>query len=245
MGSGISDAKFQHIAHMLAQMLDNDHDGCPDTPEVVTWLAKKKVVQWFGKDENSTPDHEAIEKAGYSVGSALLFDKEVNPKCAGTKQTNNCNDASLEEIWHVITAQGYEKAFPKIFSTVANSKSNLTKAMDVARGGHFTSIPTAYPSSAWYKYRDSTCTYGCQAIEYIYWGMASYVGALEKRTSTISEFKFNTKKKLMAGDKLLTALIQDTTKYRFPTVSPNGDYRGCSTCKTKVNHGGNVAKSFA
>ena len=45
--------------------------------------------------------------------------------------------------------------------------------MDTARGGKFTSVPASYPASAWYTYNDSTCTYTCMAVEYIYWAIRS------------------------------------------------------------------------
>jgi len=34
--SSISDAKFQHVASVLAEWLDNDEDGCADIPLVVS-----------------------------------------------------------------------------------------------------------------------------------------------------------------------------------------------------------------
>jgi len=243
MGSGMSDKKFQHIASQLALLLDNDQDGCPDSPEVVTWLVKQKVVQWFGPGDDKVanparPDYDAIGKAGYRVGSAFVYEKETNPQCSGTKGTDNCSDASFEEILHVVTGDGYAVAFPKIFGQSESSKSNLTRAMDVARGGRFLKVPSKYPASAWYKYDDKTCTYGCQAIEYIYWAIGSYMGALDKMTNIQHEWMLNTKAKLVAKDKLVTALIQDQTKYRLPTVAPNGVYNGCSKCSTGVHHGG-------
>ena len=35
-----------------------------------------------------------------------------------------------------------------------------------------------YPVGAWYTYDDETCEYECMAIEYIYWGVATYLGYL-------------------------------------------------------------------
>ena len=81
--------------------------------------------------------------------------------------------------------------------------------MDVARGGKFTSIPSSYPSTAWYTYNDSTCNYECQATEYIYWGVTAWVGALVGRGDGIkNEWKFETKAKLEAGDLKMTAIIK-------------------------------------
>jgi len=244
IGTGISDAKFQHVASMLAGWIDNDQDGCPDNPTVVTKIVEGKHVQWFGPgkdggDATTVPDYTAIQAAGFNVG-ATLNDLEINPQCSGTLNgKDGCSDASGEEIWHLVTGEGYSAAFPADFSIEESSGSTVNKAMDVARGGHFTSIPSPYPTGAWYTYNDATCKYSCMSVEYIYWGMCSYLGMLELKTDVLDEWKFNTKAKLEAGDKLMTALIKDTSKYKLPTVAPNGVYTGCNTCSTGgVSHGG-------
>ena len=33
-----------------------------------------------------------------------------------------------------------------------------------------------YPKGAWFTYADRTCDYGCQAVEYLWWGYAAYTG---------------------------------------------------------------------
>ena len=78
---------------------------------------------------------DAAYYGGY-VANAVLYPREVLPSCSGPSATSNCVDASLEEIWHVITDLGYAKVFPSVFSPDSASES-LTKAMDVARGGMY------------------------------------------------------------------------------------------------------------
>ena len=73
----------------------------------------------------------------------------------------------------MITSAGYTPAFPAVFGTSASASSLLTEAMDTARGGKFTSVPASYPAAAWYTYNDTTCTYTCMAVEYIYWAIRS------------------------------------------------------------------------
>ena len=73
----------------------------------------------------------------------------------------------------MITSAGYTPAFPAVFGTSASASSLLTEAMDTARGGKFTSVPASYPAAAWYTYTDTTCTYTCMAVEYIYWAIRS------------------------------------------------------------------------
>jgi len=52
----------------------------------------------------------------------------------------------------------------------------LAQAMDIARGGHFEEVPDSYPSGAWFIYGDETCDYECMMIEYLYWGIGTYLG---------------------------------------------------------------------
>jgi len=236
--SSISDAKFQHTCAVLAAWLDNDQDGCTDSPQILPYLSPssgaRPVVAMFPTGEE--PDDslvESLENKGMMV-AILLFDDEIRPECSGTSQTSDCVDATLEEVWHVITQQGYAAAWP---SLLAERDSKLSEAMDVARGGKFETIPTNYPSGAWYTYDDETCEYECMATEYIYWGVNAYVGALQNQEDRIQdEWKFNTKQKLMEGDVLLTALITDTSSYRMPTLAPNGLYDAVATCAGGVGH---------
>ena len=140
---------------------------------------------------------EAAYYGGY-VASAALY-----PWAA------DAADDSLEKIWHVIIDSGFAKVFPSIFSPYYHSESFLVKAMDVARGGRFLTVPDQYPSDAWYTYYDDACDYSCQATEYIYWGVNAWVGALEGRRDEIyNEWRFETRAKLEAGDALMTALIK-------------------------------------
>merc|ERR1712130_1094302 len=39
--TSVSDAKFQHVASIMAEWLDNDEDGCVDTPVILKHLVAK------------------------------------------------------------------------------------------------------------------------------------------------------------------------------------------------------------
>jgi len=243
--SSVTATQFQHLASVLAEWLDNDQDGCVDSPLVVSKMlsaSPKPVMLAPGKGEPNNAAQNAMERAGVEP-VALVFNDELLPNCAGPKATDNCADASLEEVLHMVTSQGYAKAWPDIFSegpqaqVAPRPSSVLTTAMDVARGGKFQRPPSKYPSSAWYTYDDRTCTYECMATEYIYWGVSAWVGALVGRRQSIKqEWRFETREKLIAGDALMTALIRDTSTYRLPSVSPTGSYYGTSTCSSGSNH---------
>jgi len=239
--SSTTAVQFQHAASVLAAWLDNDGDGCVDNPTVLTKLTEKTDSQQAsivipGTDGTWTQTlAESLGTAGYYT-NAPLYTGELKPYCAGPAANNTCWDSSLEEIWHIITSVGYAKAWPSTFAESSTSNSLLTQAMDVARGGKFTTIPTSYPSTAWYTYTDSTCNYNCQATEYIYWAVNAWVGALVGRGDRIkNEWKFETRAKLVAGDLKITAIIKDTSTYKLPNISPNGTYYGPATCSSGTN----------
>merc|ERR1712142_974775 len=234
--SSVTDAQFQHVASVLAEWLDNDEDGCVDNPLALTkYLAMKPqpAILVPGTGDLTNAVAEAFDKAGFFC-NAPLYTGEILPKCSGPAATSSCADATLEEILHMWTSHGFANAYPAAFGT---HKSKLTVAMDVARGGKFDKPPAAYPAGAWFTYDDTTCGYGCQVTEYVYWGMAAWVGALQGRKTEIQkEWRFETKAKVEAGDKLLTELFKNTTVYKVPTISPTGVYKGPNTCATGVNH---------
>merc|ERR1719376_966986 len=213
--SSVTDAQFQHVASVLAEWLDNDEDGCVDNPLALTkYLAMKPqpAILVPGTGDLTNAVAEAFDKAGYFCNAPLY----------------------TGEILHMWTSHGFANAYPASFGI---QPSNLTAAMDVARGGKFDKPPTTYPAGAWFTYDDTTCGYGCQVTEYVYWGMAAWVGALAGRKTEIQEeWKFETKAKVEAGDALLTALFKNTTVYKVPTISPTGVYKGKATCATGVNH---------
>ena len=41
-----------------------------------------------------------------------------------------------------------------------------------------------YSKGAWFTYADRTCDYGCQAVEYLWWGYAAYTGR-DKNTNIV------------------------------------------------------------
>ena len=66
----------------------------------------------------------------------------------------------------------------------SQKKSNIVFRNDCtyylfSRGKRIKKTPnnvSKYPKKAWFTYADETCTYDCQAIEYLWWGYAAYTG---------------------------------------------------------------------
>ena len=155
-----------------------------------------------------------------------LYNSEIHPTGSSIESGF---DATLEEVLHMITQQGYANAYPSVFGEVKGS--TIAGYMDAARGGYYESVPDSYPDSAWYHYSDKTCSYACQITEYFYWALSSILGAQEYTGSgsetryqqVKDEWKLNTKTKMSTGDPNMYALMTDGT-YKIPTVIPNGSY---------------------
>jgi hypothetical protein len=152
-----SAAKFQHVASVLADWIDNNEDGCADTPAILKTLLP----------ENGTPfgvvvthDGNTLDILNYEF-KAPLKASEVIPECSGLLQTAGCFDSTQEEVFHVVSCRGYSGAFKSQLgigtddqaNKPSSIKSGLAKLLDAARGGIARSptipsypTPTGYPS---------------------------------------------------------------------------------------------------
>ncbi|TKG94962.1 hypothetical protein EYV94_09610 [Puteibacter caeruleilacunae] len=213
----VDDAKLLHAANVMAQYLDNDEDGNVDNQLVLDKMIANKafVVMW--KKESDLEMDLPNGREGQDLGNDETIPGFVRGGKTGTF------DASLEEIWHIITHAGYAYAYPEIFGE--QDGSEIANAMDIARGGKFTSIPNKYPANAWYSYDDTTCEYDCQVTEYFYWAMSSMLGAQENRLNEIGqEWKLNTRALVESKDQNIFNLLT-APDYKLPTVLPDGSYK--------------------
>jgi len=208
----VEDVKLLHAANIMAQYLDNDEDGTVDNQTLLDAMIANGAALYLWKKESQQGDINAQD---------LGADESI-PEWHTNGQTGRF-DAALEEVWHVINHSGHAQAYPSVFGF--NAGTDLANAMDIARGGSFTSIPDPYPAGAWYTYDDQTCTYDCMVIEYIYWAMTSMLGAQENRLDEIGqEWQLNTKAKVEMQDPAVYELLVNP-EYKFPTVLPDGTYR--------------------
>lgn len=215
--SKVEDSKLLHAANILAQYIDNDENGIVDNQLVLDKMLENKAFVIMWKTESDFPSSVPTDRIGQDLG---------NDETVPAWHTNGhigSFDAALEEIWHIITASGYSKAYPNVFGEF--SGTTLTSAMDIARGGYFETIPSPYPANAWYSYNDQTCDYNCMAGEYIYWSMSSILGAQEKRLNEINEeWKLNTKSLVQNTDLAVYELLTNPI-YKLPKVLPDGTYK--------------------
>ena len=214
--NGIPDNIIEYVGSMAAQLLDNDLDGSVDDPAVAALMNSNR--EGYGIDIFLSERSNAAEN--YQTNSpAVLYLTEIDPNNPGIFQ----RDATFEEVMHNIN---YIQSIVYPTELGLTSFSNLALAMDIARGGKFPSVPSTYPPSAWFTYDDETCEYECQMIEYLYWGMGSYLGFFDD-TGICSQFSHEWKicnaEDLESTDPALYAIITDP-KLKLPRNKPGSTY---------------------
>ncbi len=207
------DDKLLHAANILAEYIDNDEDGIPDNPKIMKALIEAKGDIVMRKTEGERITGPRPEGQG-------LYDEETIPNARAQDRF----DASLEEILHMVTDVGWAGAYPSVFGREPGTE--ISNALDKARGGRFEEVPDNYPDDAWFTYNGKTCDYDCQNSEYIYWVLTSILGAQDfpgRYEQIKDEWRLNTRKKVQQGDPAAFALFTDP-KYKLPTVLPDGKY---------------------
>lgn len=212
-------AKLRHAAIILAEYLDNDEDGKPDNPKVLATMVQRKAFLFMTANERALGrlDHEVFQDAGFHHGQGQ-FATETNP---GGDEF----DASLEEVLHLVTHEGYAYAYPEVFGEKPGT--TLANCLDMARGGHFKRVPRRYPKGAWFTYDDRSCDYGCQCTEYLYWAVTSVLGAQDtarRREDVGQEWRLYNRELVKTRDPKVYELITDP-KYKLPSRLPDGKYR--------------------
>jgi len=214
------DSKILHAASVLAEYLDNDENGKPDNLRVVDALSSRDAyLEIFANERELERVHDRGKhfEEGFHYGISQLVE-ETNPE-------NDRFDATLEEVFHLITHHGYGNAYPRIFGP--RSGTQIAKCLDLARKGHFVEVPESYPEGAWFTYDDESCEYGCMVTEYIYWAMTSILGAqksLHRQREIKHEWRLPTRELVRKGDPAVFKLLNDP-KYKFPKILPDGKYK--------------------
>lgn len=170
---------------------------------------------------------EQIEQVIHGGGQDLMATETGND--LKNEGGEDIFDASLEEILHLITGNGYANAYPNIFGE--NKDSEIAKLMDVARGGYHEEVPVKYSDDAWYTYYDKSCDYRCQITEYTYWGILTQLKAdwkNRKNTDLVNEWKI-----IKSNGDLMTLKERDpklhelitNKRYILPKELPTGNYK--------------------
>ena len=113
----VSDAKVLHTANVLAEYLDNDENGTVDEPSVLTKLlgnSKAEIatmVLFASKNEQASFEDSFGPLMSVLTRTQNLFANEIFENGS----TGNNRDATLEEVLHLVTDLGWDKAFPTIW----------------------------------------------------------------------------------------------------------------------------------
>jgi hypothetical protein len=220
----VPDADVQHCARVIAQYLDNDEDGVADDPSVIAALQARggagmvmfgteREIETSGIFDSELPERMRLQG---------LYATETFPE--GSEAAGRF-DATLEEVLHLLQTAGISEIYQEGLGI--SRESALAEAMDLARGGHFETVPDDYPESAWYHYDDRTCDYECMLVEYFYWGLTSLMGgqAYDDRCEEIAhEWEACTPDQVQAMDPALYALLTHP-EYKLPTILPDATYR--------------------
>ena len=220
----VSDMDLLHTANIMAQYLDNNEDSIVDNPLVLDKMVENQSVMVLFGNESSSKKRIFLRSESTLEGSYVfqdLYGSEIYPDW----NLNSPFDATLEEVLHLITHSGFSQVYPSVFGEEKGSE--ISNAMDKARGGRFDDVPSDYPSNTWYTYDDKTCEYNCQVTEYFYWALTSLLGAQDfpGRYDEIGhEWKANTPSLVASMDSEVYNILTDTL-YKLPTVLPDGSYR--------------------
>jgi len=223
----ITDSKVLHAASIAAELLDNNEDGLIDDPNVQDALSGKNTIMPLFAYEGSDAEDLLFdnfdllfEEYNYCAG-AVLYNNEIDPLNPGYWS----NDASVEEILHTINACSHIEIYPDVFGLEPNS-SQMSDAMDIARGGQFISIPNNYPEEAWYHYDDETCDYECMAMEYLYWCIVTNMGLLNDNmicNGISDEWELCNQQDFESTDFLMHNIITNPD-FNIPQIAPDGNY---------------------
>ena len=219
--SGVKNEKFDHAVNVLREYLDNDGNGKADSKKLVRTLRRQKAAMTIFKNENELEQfqekHEdKVEKIGANLQD--LYDDEIITAADKSREF----DATIEEVFHLISDYGYSNIFPDAFGL--NSDSLIGNLMNKSRGGYFKKVPNKYPSDAYYTYYDKSCDYECQINEYFYWGITSVLGGQHARgryKQIKDEWRLNTPKKVAQNAPELFNLLTDE-QFGLPKILPDG-----------------------
>jgi len=210
-----SSEKVLHVANVLAQLLDNDEDGHPDNKLVIQNLTERNSYIIVSEDRG---DFDSLE-------SRIWEDKEFNTGIViySNDISDEAVDPTTRMVWSLIGDVGYSNTYPDKFGLFVGSE--LTTAMNTARGGYYPIVPAVYPISSWYHDDNKNCDFECQISKYLYWGISSLLGEYSENEDLISEeWEITSKDQLMATDPALYSLVINSD-FGFPSILPDGSYK--------------------
>lgn len=207
-----------------------------DQPDIPSWAPR--------------PPNASVHRARVIYGSHIprcsdahrRFHHGAVQHCLGAPLANDF-DASLEEILHLITDNGYAAVYPSVFGTSKKTwYSQIAATMNDMVGdcGWAFNHTSKYPKcTGKFHYSDETCDYQCLVTEYTMWSLTSILGgqdgshndALKGRCKDVArEWEMCTKQLVAAEDPRAFAIfdVDGANQYKVPNKLPDGIYRPAS-----------------
>ena len=190
-------AKANHVANVVAQLLDNDADGAVDCTTTTNKMVSENFYLFVPA---SNADSEAAESSGMvqpaGVGQMSHLGEAVPNSCdtptnrgasatdratwaAAKDTTAGCDagrDATTEEVLHLITEAAAQLWPAKWGRSFASTAGALIRATNGNCGWGFSSDykdPSTNACVGQYAYDDDTCDEACIVVEGIYWAIVS------------------------------------------------------------------------
>jgi hypothetical protein len=155
----------------MAQVLDNDQDGCADDINVVKMMRLNQAGLVLMDSDNDDAYYETILE---SFDETALFASQVRPFCSGASETSSCRDIAIEEVLDFIAEYGISPFYPDEFGQCYDGnfeqRSDLQVQMDIAR------------ANAVFTYDDGSCNYDCMTSEFFYFALTSLLGGQGKQS---------------------------------------------------------------
>jgi hypothetical protein len=209
--SAKNEAKSDHIAGVLGQLLDNNADGKANDEKVVKYMVANKMYMFVKNTEDDSADPPEGAK-GQETGIYEAFpnscDTPTNRGATTDRSTwaaavgnapgsTGCDtnrDATTEETLHLIT-EAAAKVFPAKWKAAKTSEAGA--AAFAANGNCGWGYTSDYKNpggsspacTGQYAYNDKTCNEACVVVEGIYWASVSWMGGLmtNQRANTCKE----------------------------------------------------------
>ena len=197
--------RADHIAHVFYQLLDNDADGSPDDPAVLSRMVSNGYLLWVpdgeaDSEQGELPDdagvdqmtgvHEAFPNNCQAPANRGADPNDRSTWASAVTNTRGCDtrrDATTEEILHLITPAAAAE-YPDLWGLTFGSE--LGRALKAANGncGHGYLGNWIDPSSGQctghWAFNVRSCDEECNVVEGLYWAVTSYIGGLYTATQT-------------------------------------------------------------
>lgn len=143
------------------------------------------------------------------------------------------HDATVEEVFHLLTCNGWANVWPDVFDCSKKSQIGKTMTATIGDCGYAFNRTHKTKCTGKFHYDDRTCDWSCLAVEYTYWSETTILGyqngpplGPKNRCREIAdEWEMCTGDALKQYDGDMYDILTNPT-YKMATVLPDGAYKG-------------------